>query len=161
DEFPTIQPDFAEDFTMFGTHRRQISDRRVISRRPAVEALESRELLSWSSAPPAQLNLYAQSAARYTINSFGSNGNFFTYNAVKHNEVDEYWFTAQRTGTYQFTTAINTISGPKIDTVAALFDTNGKRLAYNDDAFFGTTNSHFTYFLHAGWTYVFGITNYQ
>jgi hypothetical protein len=64
-------------------------------------------------------------------------------------------FVAQRSGTYTFEAKAN---GSKIDTVAALFDTGGKRLAYNDAAS-NTRYSKFQLELLAGRTYVFDITN--
>jgi hypothetical protein len=142
---------------MFGTHPRPSPDRRR-ARRPGLEPLEGRELLSWLSTPPSQVNLHSPYDDHSTINSFGRNGDFRYSSAITRNEVDYYSFVAQRSGTYKFTAAA---AGSHIDTVEALFDSSGRRLAYNDDAYPGTLNSAFSANLRRGQTYVVGVTNYS
>ena len=125
--------------------------------RPAVEGLEDRMLLSWGSTPPAWVNLSAAGNDRSTI-SFQRNGNYAVVSQITRNEIDYRTFTPHRTGQYTFTAGSN--SGSRIDTVAALYDVGGNRIAYNDDAN-GTRNSQFTTRLVAGRTYVFGVTNFS
>jgi hypothetical protein len=125
---------------------------------PTLEVLEDRRLLSWGSVPPSLVNLHAATDYHYNINYFNTTGGYNqTDIIVRSNEVDYRTFTAQRTGQYTFDA--KAIAGSRIDTVAALYDTNGHRLTYNDD-YGGSLNSHFTYNLTSGRNYVFGITNY-
>jgi hypothetical protein len=126
--------------------------------RPTVEALEDRQLLSWGSLPPPVVNLHSANDYHYNI-GFGTAGGYSQTNAIVNQvEVDYRTFTAQRSGLYTFDAQATPGSG--IDTVAALYDTGGNRLASNDD-YGGSLNSHFTRSLTAGQTYVFGITNYN
>jgi hypothetical protein len=123
---------------------------------PTLEALEDRQLLSWSSVPPSWVNLNAPEDYHYNI-SFGTAGGYAHSTYLIDDEVDFRTFVAPRTGTYTF--EARAVNGSSIDTVAALFDANGYRLAYNDDSG-GTYNSKFTVNLTAGRAYNFGITNY-
>jgi hypothetical protein len=118
--------------------------------RPTLESLEDRQLLSWSSIPstfgwPASANV-----------SFNSNGRSGT-GAITHNEVNVYNFVAPRSGTYTFSAGMY---GSRIDTVAALYQWNGRLLAGNDDANSNTTDSLFTAYLSGGTRYAFAVTNY-
>lgn len=125
--------------------------------RPTLETLEDRQLLSWASVPPAVVNLNAPSDTRFNI-SFGTAGGYSQANTITTNEVDYRKFVAQRTGVHTF--EAQATAGSRIDTVAGLFDTAGRRLASNDD-FGGSNNSKFTLSLVAGRTYQFGITNFN
>ena len=131
-------------------------------RRPELESLEGRRLLSWAGIPPStvSLSINAPGTDHFTFGTgrAPSSGNYSNTSAITRNEVDYYSFTAQRNGSYTFQASA---AGSPIDTVEGLFDIYGRRLAYNDDASRYTYNSKFSYSLHAGTTYWVGITNYS
>jgi hypothetical protein len=117
--------------------------------RPQLESLEARDLLSWSSVPstlgwPSSVNV-----------GFNSNARSGTA-TISQNEVDVYRFVAPRSGTYTFTAGKR---GSQIDTLAGLFQWNGKRVAGNDNSN-GTKDSSFTAYLTGGTRYAFAITNH-
>jgi hypothetical protein len=136
--------------------RQRPNSRRKNQFLPGSESLEGRVVMSWAGTPPPSVNVLDAASDRFTITSFGSDGNFSSSNAITRNEVDYRTFVAQRSGTYTFEALAN---NSRIDTVAAVFSRDGARLAYNDDAGPGTHNSKFTVQLQAGTTYVFGVTN--
>jgi hypothetical protein len=115
-------------------------------------------LLSWTSTPPSSVNVKAASSDRITITSFDRDGNYSRTNSITRNEVDYRTFIPQRSGVYTFEALAYR---SRIDTVAALYDRNGRRLAYNDDVSSNNSNSKFSYSLSAGTTYVFAVTNYK
>jgi hypothetical protein len=125
--------------------------------RPMLETLEARETPSWASVPPETVNLNAGAADRIRINSFASDGNYVASNSITRQEIDYRTFVAQRSGSYTFEA---TTTAGRLDTVAALFSSTGKRLAFNDDINVGNFNSRFSVNLQAGQTYVLGVTNH-
>ena len=75
---------------------------RTLARRPAVEPLEGRTVLSWAAVPPATVSLFINAPNTVHFNfgtgSAPSNGNYANTTAINHNEVDYYSFAppAQR-----------------------------------------------------------------
>src|SRR5258708_6442934 len=103
---------------MFNQNRRPSTPaRRNNARRPAVECLENRVVLSWTAVPPATVNLAAAADDHFNISSFGTAGGFATTSKIASKEVDFHKFTALRTGSYTFEAQA---SGSGIDTVEAL-----------------------------------------
>ena len=122
--------------------------------RPQVEALETIELLSWASVPPALIAPPANSPPSSYLNgetlsaAGGASGAGINING----EIDYYQFTATRSGTYVF----DAVSpGHAMDTVIAVYDSSGNRLACNDDVARGDTNSKTSVTLTAGKRYSF------
>lgn len=130
--------------------------RKSLAFRPDAEALEGRVVLSWAGAPPATINLKTPLADRFNV-SFPIVGGFYQNSAITRGELDLYTFKAPRTGTY---TLLASRTFGSINTVEGLFDSTGKRLAFNDDTSRISTNSRISITLQAGQTYVLGITNY-
>lgn len=122
---------------------------------PRCEQLETREVPSWGAIPPATLSMAPQDD-HWTITGLDRRGNYDDVDSITHNEANYYTFTALRTGTYVFRAAE---AGSRVDTVAALYDANGNRLAFNDD--WDGRNSRFVHPLVAGQTYTFGVTNFN
>src|SRR5262245_54368084 len=110
-----------------GTGRSQgeagMPERAVRARRLSLETLEDRLALSWAAVPPASITP-PFSPTVVTLDRLGDAGGDAWINA----EVDYYRFVAPAAGTYRFTTS--TPTGP-LDTVLGVFDSAGKRLAYN------------------------------
>jgi hypothetical protein len=119
-----------------------------------LEDLEGREMLSWGALPPATIG-GSPVADKFTIN-MNSSGGYNRISQISRGEADFYKFTAQRTGQYTFSAAS---SGSSIDTVVALYNSAGQRIASDDDSGPGT-GSKMTYNLQAGRTYTVGISKY-
>lgn len=125
--------------------------------RLGVEDLESRELMSWGAVPPSVMP--TTGGDRFTITRTSNDGVYRDTDQVNRSETDYYKFVAQRTGTYTF--QAKKASSSQIDTVVALYNGYGNRIAYNDDANANTTNSKMTANLTAGRTYTFAVTKYN
>jgi hypothetical protein len=123
-----------------------------------VEALETIELLSWASVPPAAIAPPANSPPSIYLNGVtlsaagGASGSGINIQG----EIDYYQFTATRSGTYVFA-AVS--PGHALNTVIAVYDSSGHRVASNDNVAPGDTNSETSVTLTAGKRYSFGVTN--
>jgi subtilisin family serine protease len=118
-----------------------------------LEALEERNLLSWSSVPPPLLYMPIQASA-VTLNAQGdAQGNA----SIATTENDYYTFVAPTSGSYTFRA---TTPSSNLDTVLGVFDAGGYRLAYNDDTSYFNRDSQLTMSLTAGSRYYLGVTSY-
>jgi uncharacterized protein with LGFP repeats len=129
--------------------------------RPRIEALEALQLLSWTSVPPALITPPTNnppSTYLYNVN-LDASGNAHGSNTNVRGEIDFYHFTATQSGTYVFDAAS---PNHQVDTVIAVYNSSGHRLAYNDDinTLVGNTDSETSVALQAGHQYYFGATNY-
>lgn len=118
-----------------------------------VEVLEERCLLSWGSVPPSAI-VPPTSTPQLTLNS---QGDATGTAAITANENDFYSFTAPRAGSYRLSA---TTPSSNLDTVLAVFNSAGTRIAYNDNISSNNRDSQLTVTLTAGQRYYFGITNY-
>lgn len=118
-----------------------------------VETLEDRLTPSWSSIPPVTIT----PPADYTSVSQNSQGDVSGNATIAGTEIDWYRFTALATGpaTFQALTPSS-----NLDTVMALYNSSGSRVAYNDDISLGNRDSRFLATLTVGQTYYLGVTNY-
>lgn len=125
----------------------------LLRSRLAIETLEDRIALSWSSTPPATITP-PSSFTSVTLNSSGdATGNA----SITSNENDWYRFTAVTGGSYIFEA---TTPSSNLDTVIATYTSAGSRVGYNDDISSTNRDSRFTVTLTAGQVYFFGVTNY-
>ena len=124
-----------------------------------LEPLEGRQLLSWGSVPPALITPPVNSPPSTYVygESLSTPGDAHGSNTNLHGEVDFYHFTATQGGTYLFDAAS---PGHAVDTVIAVYDSSGHRLAYDDDIAPGNTDSEASVALQAGHQYFLGVTNY-
>src|SRR5208337_1995376 len=124
-----------------------------------LEPLEGRQLLSWGSVPPALITPPVNSPPSTYVygESLSTPGDAYGSNTNLHGEVDFYHFTATQGGTYLFDAAS---PGHAVDTVIAVYDSSGHRLAYDDDIAPGNTDSEASVALQAGHQYFLGVTNY-
>ena len=106
---------------------------------------------SWGGIPPSTISIPASSLL--TLNSLG-NANT-TAAAITNNEVD--WFRFTVAGA---TTIATTTPNSNLDTVIGLYNSNGQRVAYNDDVSSTNSDSRLSAFLPSG-TYYIGVTNYD
>ena len=120
--------------------------------RLALESLEGRLNPSWTIAPativiPTDLTALVfdakQAMSGTAVNS--------------SDEVDWYKVSPAWSASYQFNAAK---SGSRIDTIMALYSSNGTLIAENDDISSSNTNSRFGTPLVAGEKYFLGVTNY-
>lgn len=123
------------------------------NRTAAIEPLEPRWNPSWGSIPPGWVSP-PTSALAVTLNwandAYGSA-------AITNNEVDYYSFTPKTTGSYRLAA-----SSDAVDTVLAVYNSTGSRVAYNDDVVPDyDSNSQRFVTLYAGTQYYLGITNYS
>lgn len=118
-----------------------------------LESLEDRLTPSWSSIPPSLIT----PPASFTVVTQNTQGDASGNAGIATTEVDWYRFTALASGSAIFQALTPTSN---LDTVAALYSSNGTRLAYNDDISTSNWDSRFTVNLTAGATYYFGVTNY-
>lgn len=118
-----------------------------------LESLEERLTPSWSSLPPSLIAIPASSTAVVQNTQGDATGNA----SIASSEIDWYRFTALASGSATFS-ALTPSSN--LDTVAALYNSSGNRVAYNDDISSSNRDSRFTVNLTAGQTYYFGVTNY-
>jgi hypothetical protein len=119
--------------------------------RLAVERLEDRVTPSWGGVPPS-LVAVPMSAVAVALNS---GGDAIGSAAVSTGEVDWYRFTTAAGG---ITIAARTPYS-SLDTVIALYDAKGRRVAYNDDIASTNRDSRIITTLTAG-RYYLGVTNY-
>ena len=126
--------------------------------RPEVEALETLQLMSWASVPPALIAPPANNPPSTYLNGVtlsaagGASGSGINIQG----EIDYYQFTATKSGTYAFASVS---PGHTLNTVIAVYDSSGHRLASNNDVARGDTNSETSVSLQAGKKYSFGVTN--
>lgn len=126
---------------------------RVAKKGLRVESLEDRCVPSWGATPPATIAV-PTSATAVALNSSGD----ATGNAtISANENDFYRFTAATAGSYVLEA---TTPSSSLDTVIALYNASGSRVAFNDDVASGNTDSRTTATLTAGQVYYLGVTNY-
>jgi hypothetical protein len=125
--------------------------RRPATARPTLEALEYRLVLSWAAVPPASVPPPLAPTA-VTLDRLGDAGG----DAWINSEVDFYRFVAPASGAYRFSTS--TPTGP-LNTVLGVYNAAGQRLAYNNDAAPGNTDSDATATLTAGQKYCLAVTN--
>ncbi|MFT3878809.1 MAG: leishmanolysin-related zinc metalloendopeptidase [Gemmatales bacterium] len=118
-----------------------------------LETLEDRLTPSWAAIPSLTQAL-PKLFTNVSLNSLGSSNGT---GAISTGEVDWYRFTATKTGTY---TISATTPSSNLNTVAALYSTEGLRLAYNNDAGTGNTDSSFNINLVLGRSYYLGVTNF-
>ena len=116
-----------------------------------LETLETRVNPSWTVPP----TLIAVPAA--TDLALNSQQAVTTTASIATTEIDYYSFTPAWSTSYKFLASKN---ASKIDTVMALYNSTGSRVAYNDDLSSSNTNSQFTTSLVAGQKYFLGVTNY-
>lgn len=121
--------------------------------RLSVELLEERLTPSWTSVPPASVTLPTSPVALVQNTLGDANGTA----GIASTEVDWFRFTSLTTGSAVFQA---TTPSSSVDTVMALYNSSGSRVAYNDDISGSNTDSRFTVNLVAGQTYYFGVTNY-
>lgn len=122
------------------------------SLRLSVQPLEERALMSWAGIPPVSVAPGARVNVALTDKQLSVAGK----GAITNGEVDYFAFTAPTSGSYQFD--ITTPTG-NLNPVAALFDSAGNRLAYNDDVSGVETDSEFVTAVVAGQKYFLGVTN--
>src|SRR5262245_54642926 len=123
-------------------------------KRLEIESLEDRRVLSWGSVPPAVIvpPAYAEAVA---LNPQGDAQGFAS---IDGSEIDYYTFVAPGSCSYDLAAQAY---GSSIDTVLAVYNSSGQRLAYDDDSIPGwSTDSQLSVNLQAGQRYYFGITNY-
>ncbi len=128
-----------------------LSPRRQPVAKFRVEQLEDRITPSWGGIPPSAISIPA--SRLLTLNSLG-NANT-TAEAITNNEVD--WFRFTVAGA---TTIATTTPNSNLDTVIGLYNSNGQRIAYNDDTSTTNTDSRLSANLPSG-TYYIGVTNYD
>lgn len=110
--------------------------------------------MSWGGVPPATISVPNRAVA-VTLNAAGDAQGTA---AITRNEVDYYSFVAPRAGEYRFVAQTPTST---LDPVLGVFDSQGRRIAFNDDVVPGSnTDSDLTVSLPAGSRFYFGITNY-
>jgi hypothetical protein len=130
-------------------------ERGSAARRPrsrlAVERLEDRVTPSWGGVPPS-LVAVPPSVVAVALNS---GGDAIGSAGIATGEVDWYRFTTAAGG---ITIAARTPYS-SLDTVIALYDAKGRRVAYNDDIASTNRDSRIITTLTAG-TYYLGVTNY-
>ena len=125
----------------------------------ALEQLESREVPTISDLLPTMSELLASGATVQTQNLTLDNQQKVSYSASNGaREVDLYPFTPAWSGAYRFT-ADQKLSS--IDTVLAVYDANGNRIALNDDVSMSNLNSAANVNLVAGQVYQVAVTSYD
>jgi len=139
---------------------------RYTSRKPhafrkalGLELLERREVPTISNLLPTMDELVASTTDIYNDSLTLNNQQRATQQSTNvGGEVDIYSFTPAWSGSYRFT---GDAFRSKMDPVIAVYDADGKRIAFNDDASSRTTNSLATATLSAGVTYQFAVTSYD
>ena len=122
--------------------------------RLGIETLEDRLTPSWSGTPPALVAI--PSASVVVAAPLNASGDATGNAAITFNEADWSKFTA---GAGAFTLSATTPSS-NLDTVIAVYNASGQRVAYNDDISSTNRDSRLTKTLTAG-TYYLGVTNYK
>lgn len=121
--------------------------------RLSLESLESRLNPSWTIAPSSlSLSGVVPDLALSTTQISSTNS------SITSTEVDWYSVTPTWSTTYLFEAGKTT--GSSIDTVLALYGSNGKLITSNDDISRSNSNSQFNATLTAGSKYYLGVTNY-
>ncbi|MEI6324350.1 MAG: hypothetical protein WCO91_02745, partial [Gemmataceae bacterium] len=120
--------------------------------RLALESLEGRLNPSWTIAP-ATIVIPTDSTALVFDAKQAMSGTAVN----SSDEVDWYKVSPAWSASYQFNAAK---SGSRIDTIMALYSSNGTLIAENDDISSSNTNSRFGTPLVAGEKYFLGVTNY-
>lgn len=124
-----------------------------------LEMLERREVPTISDLLPTMSELQASASDVYNSEITLNNQEKGTHQAVNlGGEVDIYSFTPAWSGTYRFT---GESFRSRMDPVIAVYDADGNRIAFNDDASSRTTSSLATATLSAGMTYQFAVTSYD
>jgi hypothetical protein len=125
--------------------------------RPRVEALEDRVLLTWGSTPPATI-VVPSNVPSLTL-PVASQFVEGTASISSKKEIDWYKFTAPTTGNYTVLAQTPSRSS-SLDPVLGVYNSQGQRVAFNDDLATNNRDSGVTVSLTAGATYYVGITNY-
>lgn len=121
--------------------------------RLVLEPLEERLVLSWSSVPPSVIPVPTNAA----VISLDSGGDAQGNAAISANEIDYYTFVPATSGSHRLSVLTPTSN---LDSVLGVFDSQGRRVAYNDDISSINLDSQLTVQLTAGSRYYLGITNY-
>lgn len=127
----------------------------------AMERLERREVLTLADLQDASTlaDLYENTADIYPGGLTLDNRQQVVHPANNFGgEIDLYSFTPAWSGAYRFTAAS---SRSTMDPVIAVYDGDGVRIAFNDDATTRTRNSLATASLNAGTTYTFAVTSFS
>jgi len=127
----------------------------------AMERLERREVLTLADLQDASTlaDLYENTADIYPGGLTLDNRQHVVHPANNFGgEIDLYSFTPAWSGAYRFTAAS---SRSTMDPVIAVYDGDGVRIAFNDDATTRTRNSLATASLNAGTTYTFAVTSFS
>lgn len=120
--------------------------------RLALESLEGRLNPSWTIAP-ATIVIPTVS----TVLVFDAKQAMSGTAVISTGEVDWYKVSPAWSASFGFNAAK---SGTRIDTIMALYSSNGTLIAENDDISSSNTNSRFSTALVAGEKYFLGVTNY-
>ncbi len=118
----------------------------------ALESLEGRLNPSWTIAPPTIVIPTVSTALVFDAKQALSGTA-----VISTGEVDWYKVSPAWSASYKFNAAK---SGTRIDTIMALYSSNGALIAENDDISSSNTNSQFGAALVAGEKYFLGVTNY-
>lgn len=125
----------------------------------ALEKLENREVPTINDLFPAMSDLLASGATVQTQDLTLNNQQKATYSASNGpGEVDLYTFSPAWSGNYRFTANQNQSS---IDTVLAVYNADGERIAFNDDTTSSNLNSTANVNLTAGVLYQVAVTSYD
>ena len=103
--------------------------------------------MSWTNAPPAQISVPTNATAVTLNATYRAQGTA----AITQNENDFYRFQARATGNYVLAAAT-----PTLDTVLGVFNSNGVRIAFNNNVSASDLSSRVTVALTAGQTYYLG-----
>jgi len=111
---------------------------------------------AWPSTPPNQIAPFPPAAFGLDLSNHVVQGS----NSIVAQEIDWYTFVSPKTGSHSLSTSTPT---SELDTVLAVYDGAGNRLAFNDDGTFAgdPLDSNLTVQLTEGVRYYFGITNWQ
>src|SRR5262245_10439710 len=115
---PTMLREIKNWFSTSHQHPRPRPPRKAVL---GLECLESRDMPSWTAVPST---LAWHSSTNVNFNSNAISGTA----AITKDEADVYDFVAPRSGKYTFTVGKD---ADLIDTMAGLFQPNGKRVAGN------------------------------
>lgn len=107
---------------------------------------------AWTGVPPASITP-PTGAEVLTLNPISADG--VNFESLTGDQIHFRSFVAPTTGSYH----LNTTGHGGLDTVLAVYDSAGTRLAYNDD-FGGSRNSDLTVSLRAGSRYYSGVASY-
>jgi hypothetical protein len=108
---------------------------------------------AWGGVPPITIPV-PTNAQQITLDRVRADA--VNFDSIAGGEIDMRSFVATTTGNYR----LNTYGYDGLDTVLAVYDSAGNRLAYNDDSG-GTRNSDLTVFLRSGQRYYSGVASYN